>query len=145
MFAPCRCSLVFDNALVFDDVELESAFRCHWEATSRSLVVLLSMVTGELGGRTSVMSCCACEWWLNIPPVCAGIIWTVALYNTRSHCKWSYMLCCMVQLVCLCSITVQAYFQVWGCCDCLCLPSLADQDPLNIHVLLCCAVLSKQM
>jgi hypothetical protein len=48
--------MVLDNALVFDDVELESAFRCHWEATSRSLVVLLSMVTGELGGAHTCLS-----------------------------------------------------------------------------------------
>ena len=39
----------------------------------------------------------------------------MALYNITSHCRWSYMACCLVQLVCICSITVQTYFQVWGC------------------------------
>ena len=53
----------------------------------------------------------------------------MALYNIRCHCRWSYMLCCLVQLVCVCSIAVQAYFQVWGYM-CQCRPScrLADHD-----------------
>ncbi|BDA40450.1 hypothetical protein COCOBI_01-1030 [Coccomyxa sp. Obi] len=66
------------ETLKFRDTALENSFRSHWDASSRTLLTLLSLLT--------------------------LMIWAVATLNVHEHCKWSRFLCHVLEAVCVCVV-----------------------------------------
>lgn len=73
------------NALQFKDHGLEASFRSSWDDRSRSLVLLLSLLT--------------------------GIIWAVGWMNIMAHCHWSRLLCGAAQLASASMVALQVCVQ----------------------------------
>ncbi len=71
--------------LKFRDTALENSFRSHWDASSRTLLTLLSLLT--------------------------VVIWAVASLNVHKHCKWSRFLCRLLEIVCVCGVLSHLYIQ----------------------------------
>jgi hypothetical protein len=71
--------------LAFRDAGLETCFRNHWTASSRTLLNLLSLLT--------------------------LILWAVATWNVHTHCAWSRFLCRTLEVVCICGVATHAYIQ----------------------------------
>lgn len=71
--------------LAFRDAGLETCFRNHWTASSRTLLNLLSLLT--------------------------LILWAVATWNVHTHCAWSRFLCRTLEVVCSCGVATHAYIQ----------------------------------
>lgn len=71
--------------LEFQDRNLEASFRKHWDESSRTLLVLLSLLT--------------------------GLIWVVATSNVHMHCHWSRSLCLILESICTAIVVFHFYIQ----------------------------------
>ncbi|BDA40452.1 hypothetical protein COCOBI_01-1050 [Coccomyxa sp. Obi] len=83
-----RCSswvMLKLQKLTFRDPALENSFRCYWDASSHTLITLLSAVM--IG------------------------IWSVATWNVHNHCVWSRFLCGFLEALCISVILSHSYIQ----------------------------------
>lgn len=80
----CRFMLRLQK-LTFRDAALENSFRGHWDASSHTLITLLSTVM--MG------------------------IWAVGTWNVHNHCIWSRFLCRFLEALCISVILSHSYIQ----------------------------------